>query len=344
MKVSVVLCTFNGEAFLEEQLQSIAQQTRVPDEVILCDDQSTDSTIEIAETVGASAGLNCVLSINTTRLGVEQNFSSAMMQASGDVLFFCDQDDVWLPEKVAIMLKPFEEDESTSLVYSDGHIVGPDLKPVGYTLFNRNPKKRLVEGDARDVGVRLKRGQSPGIKASSMAFASWVRDLAGPLPEGVAHDSWIAFFGYALGSVIAIDKPLHLYRRHDRTSGKSSTNTLIPGLKTVEKTDQSVMLQEKAHLAQCLYERMCWLEAETGKEKPFAQRFQDLKSAAKHAARTLKARANIVETPEILERLPKGVVALLNGDYIAVEGYRQKLSMFCRDTGLSKLKSQVFIR
>jgi len=334
MKISVVLCVWNGELFIEEQLRSITQQTRVPDEVLIFDDRSTDSTAAIAESVCASSGVNGLISINETRLGVEENFSRAMCKASGDVIFFCDQDDVWLPERVEKMIMPFQEDNKVSLVYSDGYIVGPELEPSGYTLFNRRPSKRLRDGDTRRVGDRLKQGRAPGIKASSMVFASWVRDLAGPIPDGVAHDSWIAFFGYALGRVVAINESLHYYRRHNQTSGKSSTNKLIPGLQHIKKTHQVSMLKEKAHLAQCIYDRMCWLEHEMEGKRLFSKRFEELKSDSKEAARTLKARKEIIGSSGRLKRLLKGVVVLARGDYIAIKGYKQKFKLFYKDVGL----------
>ncbi len=341
MRISVVLCTLNGELFIEEQLKSIARQTRIPDEVIILDDRSVDSTVEIAQSVCASSGLNSLLRINETRLGVEENFSCAMNQASGDVIFFCDQDDVWLPERVEKMIEPFQVDKEVSLVYSDGYIVGPQLEPSEYTLFTWNPRKNLQDGDTRRVGDRLKQGRAPGIKASSMAFASWVRDLAGPVPDGVAHDSWIAFFGYALGRVVAIDEPLHYYRRHDRTSGKSSTNKLIPGSKQLEKSHQVSMVTEKARLAQCIYARMCWLEHEMGEKRLFSARFKELKRASEEAARTLKAREEIIGSSGWLNRILKGFIYLGKGDYIAIKGYRQKLRFFCKDIGLSALKNLV---
>ena len=157
MKISVVLCTFNGKLFIGEQLKSIVQQTRIPDELLIFDDRSTDSTVEIAESVWANSKINALISINETRLGVEENFSRAMSKASGDVIFFCDQDDVWLPERVEKMISPFQEDNKVSLVYSDGYIVGPELEPSGHTLFSRNPRKKLRNGDARDVGKRLRK-------------------------------------------------------------------------------------------------------------------------------------------------------------------------------------------
>jgi len=331
MKISVALCTYNGALFLEEQLKSIAQQTRVPDEMIILDDQATDATVEIARSVCARYQLNAAISVNEVRLGVEKNFSRAMCKATGDVIFFCDQDDVWGPHKVEKMVAPFQADQGVALVYSDGYIVGPQLKPTGETLFSWAPKKCLQDGDQRDVGALLRYGHAPGIKASAVAFAAWVRDLAGPLPEGVAHDSWIAFFGYALGKVVVINEPLYSYRRHEQTSGKSSTNELISGLQAGKRSTPAFTLQDKVHFAQCVYDRMCWLEREIGKTVSLTSRFYEMKRDAQEAERTLKARKAIRNRSGIIPRVCQGIHALVKGDYIAIKGYRAKLQELGKD-------------
>ena len=331
MKVSVVLCVLNGERFIEEQLRSIAEQTRVPDEVLIFDDRSTDATIEIARRVCTETGLPHEVRINPQRLGVEENFSYGMGQATGEVIFFADCDDVWVKEKVEKMVAPFERDPEMMLVYSDAWITGPQLEPTGRTLFNwKSEKKRLSDGDARPIGDFLRSGQAPGIKASAMAFSGKIPKLAGPLPDGVAHDNWVAFFAYALGNVAAVNEPLHYYRRHDAAWGCSSTNVLIEGLKAPE--DQSKQLRRnKAHLAQCVYDRMCALEREMAGKQSFPPRFYELKSASREAARTLKARQDIKWTPNGLHRAVKGITALLRGDYVATKGYSQKLRVLVKD-------------
>lgn len=334
MKVSVALCTYNGALFIEEQLKSIAQQTRVPDEVIILDDRSTDSTVELIDAVCKQYQLSCAIQINATRLGVEANFSCAMGKTTGDVIFFCDQDDVWSPEKVEKMIAPFERNETVSLVYSDGYIVGPNLESTEYTLFSRSPNKKLQDGDTRDVGKLLRQGRAPGIKASSVAFASRIRDVAGPVPEGVAHDSWVAFWGYALGRVVAIHEPLYYYRRHNQTAGGSSTNKLIPGLNNLKEVAPIVPLREKAHLAQCVYAKSCEVERAMAGKIALSPRFQALKIAAQEAARTLKAREAIIGSSGWLNRMRKGVVSLVKGDYVAIPGYGQKLKVWCQDVGL----------
>ncbi|PIE36576.1 hypothetical protein CSA56_00040 [candidate division KSB3 bacterium] len=332
MKISVVLCTFNGERFLEEQLTSIAQQTRVPDELVICDDRSTDSTVDIAHDICRRYELNGVIEVNKERLGVEENFSYAMGKATGDVLFFCDQDDVWVVDKVEKMIAPFQDDPQVTLVYSDGWITGPNLEQTKYTLFNKNPRKHLLDGDTRPIGTLLKQGNAPGIKASSMAFGSRVRELAGPLPDGVAHDSWLAFFGYVAGKVVAVPEQLYSYRRHEHTSGKSSTNKLISGLEHVKKVESQVaQLQEKTILAHRIFERLCEIEDTGLAGQNVPSRFAALLQDAEDAARTLGARAMIHEQSGVFSRMLQGMFCLIQGDYVAIEGFIPKLKILRHD-------------
>jgi hypothetical protein len=271
------------------------------------------------------------VTVNPERLGVEENFAKAMTYATGDVIFFADCDDVWVSDKVAKMVAPFEAEPQVMLVYSDGYITGPNLEKSPYTLFSwKAEKKRLADGDARPIVPFTRKGQAPGIKASSMAFAAKVRDLAGPLPYGVAHGNWMAFFGYALGKVVAINEPLHYYRRHDQAWGSSSTNTLFNGLQAPR--DQSMQLRRnKAHLSQCYYARMVALEREMAGKMTFPPRFQELKVAARAAARTLRARAEIKKTRGRLRRVIKGSLALFSGAYQAVHGFKPKIKQFYKD-------------
>lgn len=333
MIVSVALCTYNGERFLAEQLESIARQTRVPDEIVILDDRSEDSTVEVAKAVCHNAGLAGVIEVNERRLGVEKNFSRALGRTHGDVIFFCDQDDVWMPARVEKMLEPFIHDPQVSLVYSNGYITGADLKPSEVTLFDHKAgKKLLAKGNSRDVGGFLKQGRSPGIKASAMAFTAWVKEWAGPLPEGVAHDSWLAFFGYALGTVIALNEPLYSYRRHAQTSGKSSTNLIVgQGLPEVAHRQHVEMVREKARLAQCLYERMQYIAAEVTEKQPWNTRFRGLHGETRLAARTLEARTRVVECPQASIRAYRALMTWLTGGYCAIPGYRQQLKYLYHD-------------
>ncbi|HEY2971172.1 MAG TPA: glycosyltransferase, partial [Pyrinomonadaceae bacterium] len=100
MKISVAMCTYNGAPYLREQLNSIAAQTRPPDELVVCDDVSADLTCEIVTSFAASVHFPVRLYVNEQNLGSTKNFERAIGLCEGDIIARSDQDDVWLPEKL----------------------------------------------------------------------------------------------------------------------------------------------------------------------------------------------------------------------------------------------------
>src|SRR5438105_5737021 len=129
------MCTFNGERYLEHQLGSIATQTRVPDELVVSDDGSTDSTMEIIEKVSASGTLPIEISVTPRRLGPTGNYEQAIARCRGDLIILCDQDDVWLPERVARLENVFESSPELGFAFSDAYLVGPDGRRTGDRLW-----------------------------------------------------------------------------------------------------------------------------------------------------------------------------------------------------------------
>ena len=95
MNLSIALATYNGAVYLKEQLESIAAQTRTPDELVISDDQSTDDTLRVIEEFAATAGFPVRLSVNEANLGIAKNFEKAISLCRGDLIFLSDQDDVW---------------------------------------------------------------------------------------------------------------------------------------------------------------------------------------------------------------------------------------------------------
>src|SRR5436309_55568 len=118
MRISIGLCTYNGGTHLAEQLLSIAKQTRQPDELVVFDDASTDSTPTILQSFAASSRFPVSISINPQQLGVSQNFGHAISACTGDVVAFCDQDDVWLPEKLRRIEQAFAGNDDLGFVFS----------------------------------------------------------------------------------------------------------------------------------------------------------------------------------------------------------------------------------
>src|SRR4051794_15860948 len=99
---SVAMCTYNGARFIGAQLASVAAQTRTPDELIVCDDRSTDETVAIVQKFADSAPFRVRLHVNEENLGSTKNFERAVSLCEGDLIALCDQDDVWLPEARAL--------------------------------------------------------------------------------------------------------------------------------------------------------------------------------------------------------------------------------------------------
>ena len=102
MKISIALATYNGEAFLQDQLQSFEMQTRLPDEIIISDDNSTDKTLKILQNFKLETSIIVKIVNNNLGQGAVRNFNNALTHTSGDIILLSDQDDIWLPNKIEI--------------------------------------------------------------------------------------------------------------------------------------------------------------------------------------------------------------------------------------------------
>lgn len=111
MKLSVAMATYNGADYIEEQLESVLRQTRAMDEVIICDDCSKDNTVAIVEAFIYKHHLQSIwrVEVNEKNLGFGSNFFQAIMKTTGDIIFFCDQDDIWTLDRVQAMTEIMEE-------------------------------------------------------------------------------------------------------------------------------------------------------------------------------------------------------------------------------------------
>lgn len=215
MKISVALCTYNGARFILEQLKSISAQTQVPHEVIVCDDGSTDGTLDIVARFAIKAPFQLQYSKNPTRLGVLKNFERAIGTCTGDVIFLCDQDDVWLPQKVATMSLAFLTDERVGLVFSNAFVTDFQLNRLGYTVwdtFGLSKKVQRQLSSDESLSYLIRRNAITGATA---AFRATLRGKALPVPNGWMHDAWIAIVAASQSQLMPIDIPLMFYRQHE---------------------------------------------------------------------------------------------------------------------------------
>jgi glycosyltransferase involved in cell wall biosynthesis len=221
--VSVAICTHNGERFIEEQLRSIIGQTRLPAEIVISDDASTDRTVELVrglmaanEIIDPSASIKFTLIINSTPLGVAANFEQAIRACSGNFITLCDQDDVWLPRRVEAALEIFDQDPSLLLVHSNAQLVDESGAGLGASLFDVLGVDEAVQKVIHGGGafeLLLRRNLVTG--AATMIRRE-LADLAVPFPLGWLHDEWLAIVAAAVSKIDVIAEPLIDYRQHGR--------------------------------------------------------------------------------------------------------------------------------
>jgi glycosyltransferase involved in cell wall biosynthesis len=214
-KLSVAMCTYNGAAYLPAQLESIASQTRQPDELVIGDDCSTDDTRAIIERFRARLPFPVHLHMNDRNIGSTQNFERTILRCHGDIIVLCDQDDVWLPSKLVKLEAVLDEKSDVGLVFSDADLVDENLQPLGCRLWDTlsRPDERSMFLKGRWLDVLFTRNVVTG---ATTAFRAEFRDLVFPVPKLTVsiHDEWIALAIGSFARLAFISEPLVLYRRH----------------------------------------------------------------------------------------------------------------------------------
>lgn len=217
-RLSIVMCTFNGAGHLQAPLDSLLAQTRKPDEILIGDDASTDDSLMIVrafEPLARRQGIEVQLLCHPTNLGYVENFSTTLQRASGEVLFLCDQDDIWHADKLATMAARFSEDPDLLLLHSDARLVDAHGASLGCSLFESlqltdDEKQAIHRGDAFDVVLRRS-----FVTGATTAMRRELVQLALPVAADWIHDEWLAAVAAASGRLDFIDEPLINYRQHD---------------------------------------------------------------------------------------------------------------------------------
>ncbi len=210
------MCTFNGAVFLPAQLESLAAQTCPPDELVVCDDCSKDETAALLRAFAAHAPFSVRVYVNERTQGSTKNFEQAIARCTGEFIALCDQDDVWLPEKLERMTAALAAAPQAGLVFSDAEVVGEHLRPLGQRLwqcFKFGPAEQELFRRGRAFEVLFKHNVVTG---TTMAFRAEFKKLLLPLPAlgGVIHDAVIALLIAAVAELVLIPEPLVLYRQH----------------------------------------------------------------------------------------------------------------------------------
>ena len=222
--ISVVMATFNGVQYLQEQIESILQQTISPAEIIVCDDGSVDGTIALLEAYQQEGKLKYYE--NETTLGVVENFKKAVsLTREGNYIALSDQDDIWMPNKLEVLYNALAELEESqqeqsipSIVYSDLILVNEHKNIINNSFWNE-----LYHDKHEHCLHTLLFGNF--VTGCSVMMNSATKKYFLAIPPTILHDVWLAFVGNTIGNIKAIPQPLLYYRQHANNQNYQQGNT-----------------------------------------------------------------------------------------------------------------------
>ncbi|MBE6718768.1 MAG: glycosyltransferase family 2 protein [Ruminococcaceae bacterium] len=229
MKISVALCTYNGEKYITEQLQSILNQTVSVDEIVICDDNSKDKTVSICEEILNKSGLEYKIIVNESSLGVAKNFLKALKLTTGDYIFTCDQDDIWNQNKVEIFIREAEK-SNRMLYFSNGKLVDGENRPLNKSLWEfLNIDYSEIKDRDSQLDAILKR---PIVTGAAMCVSRELINKVDAIPEEWLHDEWFSIIASAEKSIMPINEETFNYRQHGNNVVGATKKSFKEGVAT----------------------------------------------------------------------------------------------------------------
>lgn len=219
--ISVALCTYNGGRFIQEQIESICQQSLQPAEITLSDDASSDSCVDLVQSVIASQALKqsrppLALNIlrNSQPLKVVKNFEQAIKACTGDLIALCDQDDVWHTDRLARMAERFAQRPDLLLLHSNAKLIDSTGGDLSQSLFDAIEVQGfeldwIHKGHALDAFLRRNL-----VTGATTLFHRSLLQYALPFPKEWLHDEWLAIVASCVGRVDVMEDKLIDYRQH----------------------------------------------------------------------------------------------------------------------------------
>ena len=220
-QISIILCSYNGEKYISEQIDSILNQTFKNFELVICDDQSTDNTMRIVKSY-ANKDPRIKWHINENNLGYIKNFEKGISLAKGENIALSDQDDIWSFDKIE---KLYNNIKNNVLIYCDSQFVNSNLEPTN--------KKMSSSGVMISTNNPLNLCLMNSVSSHALLFKKELTEKLLPFPELVPHDWWIAFVASFNGGVTYYNETLVKYRIHDKNTlvlnknRKSKENKII---------------------------------------------------------------------------------------------------------------------
>ena len=240
--VSIAMCTYNGERFIKEQLDSILTQSHKHIELIITDDGSTDKTIDIIEKY-QKADKRIKLYKNKKNLGFIKNFEKAISLCDGAYIALADQDDIWKSEKLKTFLYEIKDN---LLIYSDAELIDKNSKELNKTLLGK--KNLIINNNQAFIFDNC-------VSGNTLMFSKKLKEYILPIPKDITfHDTWIAFIASTIGSITYTSKPMIYYRRyreqitHNNIVYTSFLDKLVKKEKNIIKQNNIAFIQNSIFL------------------------------------------------------------------------------------------------
>lgn len=222
--VSIAMCTYNGSAFLLEQLNSLSAQTLKPNEIIISDDASVDDSIAICKAFAEKSNINIKILENKSNIGYIKNFEKAISHCTQDIIFLCDQDDIWRSDKIDQILKVFNSEPEVGLILHNFSKIDDCNRPMiskneTYGLKNLTSCQLPDEIINNSINVFLE----PYPRAwcgCMMAYRKSFNDLVLPVFPGKGHDDWILKILAPVTELRFITEKLIDYRIHENNTNR----------------------------------------------------------------------------------------------------------------------------
>ena len=311
--ISIAMATYNGARWLGTQLDSFANQTRLPDELVVTDDGSTDDTAAVVAAFAEAVSFPVRFVRNPTRLGFNGNFAHAIGLARGDLIFISDQDDTWYPDKIERIVSLMAATPNCLCVVNDQAIADADGRETGGTVL----------GNVRAMG-RPDTWYAPGC---CTAFSQALMPVLAPMPgDVVAYDNWISALAHALGVRQLLEAPLQMYRRHDANASGSVFAKERPGwghlVRMARRSNGAALMAAKVAEIEALLARL-ETPAATALAVPgaFASNVATLRvERADYAARSaVLTRNRLLRIPVIMRLLRQGRYQRFSGLTTAIK-------------------------
>lgn len=303
--ISVALCTCDGARYLDDLLESLESQTFGANELIASDDASLDDTAAKLEAYAGHAACTVKLLRNPQRLGVSGNFNQAIMACGEDCISLCDQDDVWLPGKLAKLAAAMAEHQDAVAVFSDALVVDENLVPLGYTMWQRAGFTSARQGHIYEDRAWHALFKDPIVTGATLMFKRELLPFILPMPENWIHDAWIAQIAVSQGRLVAIDEPLILYRQHGANVIGGQRISISEQFRRAKNLGRLGLVKREIGRYRTLYERLVTF--------PATSRVKTMMKLTEEKLVHLERRRTLANNR--LLRLPGVLGELLNGNY-----------------------------